>query len=101
MQRIIKHIAPRSMTVNGDTSPCECSEGVTCSYCVQANLALMKKRYQAEDDRVKSFISHVHKEGVRISARRMGLDEGTLRRWIKNGNIPGAVIEKFTEARIA
>ena len=99
--QMIKYIAPRSITINGERTPCECSESITCAYCVQTNLALMQKKYQTEDDAVKSFISRVRKEGVRHSARRMGLDKNTLSRWIKSGNVPAVVIEKFRQAQIA
>ena len=49
---------------------------------------IMGKKFKAEDDVVKSFISHVRKEGLRRSARVMGLDKNSLSRWIKKGNIP-------------
>ncbi|MGO9139147.1 MAG: hypothetical protein ACLP9S_13785 [Syntrophales bacterium] len=101
MQKIIKHTAPRSMIITGDTSPCECSESVTCAYCVQANLLSMRKKYQAEDDVVKSFISYVHKNGVRPTAREMDIEEKSLRRWIQSGNVPAMIIAKFKEIHAA
>ena len=96
MERIItKHIAPRSLLVNGYPAPCDCTDTITCAYCVQASLLLAERRLRAEEDAVESFIRRVHKEGVRPSARRLGVDEKQLRRWIKSKNFPREVVEKF------
>ncbi len=89
-------MAPRTMTVNGDISPCECTEIVTCPYCVQANLLLMEKKFKAEDDAVKAFIKHAKRNGIRRTAREIGEHEKTLRRWINSGNIPPEIVQKIT-----
>jgi len=99
--KFIKHIVPKVIGISGHESPCECTETVTCAYCVQANLILMEKKFKEDDDRVKSFISYIRKNGVRKSARRMGIEEKSLRRWIKSGNIPAALIEKWSHAKAA
>ena len=95
-----KHIAHLVKGANGPLS-CECTDTITCGNCVQVNLMLMEKQYRAEDDVVKSFISHVRKNGLRQTAREMGLEKNSLSRWIKTGNVPASVIEKYLESRAA
>ena len=46
MDEIKKFIASKAISINGSPSPCECSERITCAYCVQANLRLMEKTSQ-------------------------------------------------------
>jgi hypothetical protein len=99
--KFLKHTAPKVIGINGHESPCECRDTITCAYCVQANLILMEKKFKEDDDRVKSFISHVRKNGVRQSARKMGLDRNTLTRWIKSGNVPAHVVEKWIKEKAA
>ena len=36
--RIVKFVAPKAITINGYPSPCECTDNITCAYCVQASL---------------------------------------------------------------
>ncbi len=95
-----KYVAHFSRGTKGPLD-CECTDTITCGNCVQVNLMIMGKKFKAEDDVVKSFISHVRKEGLRRSARVMGLDKNSLSRWIKKGNIPAPVIEKYREAQKA
>ncbi|HRT81540.1 MAG TPA: hypothetical protein P5127_00095 [Oscillospiraceae bacterium] len=94
MREIVKYVAPRSMIVNGYPSPCDCTDTTACAYCVQANLLLAERRLRAEEDAVKAFIRRVRKDGVRPSARRLGVDEKQLRRWIKSEKVPREVAEK-------
>ena len=94
--KFMKYISPKVIGINGSVSPCECTESIVCAYWVQANLILGKQKFEDNDDRVKAFIGHVRKNGVRLSARRMGIEEKSLRRWIKRGNIPAELIEDGT-----
>src|SRR3974390_3271121 len=95
-----KYIAHLVQGANGPLK-CECTDTITCGNCVQVNLMMMAKRFKAEDDVVKSFISHVRKIGLRQTAREMGLDKNSLTRWIKTGNVPASVIEKYLESQAA
>ncbi len=89
-----KHIAHLAKGANGPLS-CECTDTVTCGNCVQVNLILMQKQCKAGDETVKSFVRDVRKNGIRRTARQIGLEEKSLRRWIQGGTIPASVIEKF------
>jgi hypothetical protein len=95
-----KYIAHLVQGANGPLS-CECTDLITCGNCVQVNLMLMEKKFRANDDAVKLFISHVRKNGLRQTAREMGLDKNSLSRWIKTGNMPASVIERYLESQAA
>ncbi len=95
MKQNIAHLVKGA---NGPLS-CECTDTITCGNCVQVNLLLMEKRYTAEDKAVKSFINDVRENGIRKTARQIGLEEKSLRRWIQGGSIPVSVIEKFRVLR--
>jgi len=99
MDEIKKFIASKAISINGSPSPCECSERITCAYCVQANLRLMEKRLTKGDDIVKATIKAIRKNGIRKSARQIGEYENTVRRWIKTGNLPQKAVEKMAELR--
>ena len=94
-----KFIAPKTITINGRQSPCECTNRITCAYCVQANLLAMQKKVIADDDVVKATIKAIRKNGIRKSARQIGEYEKTVRRWIQTGNIPKKVVEKMAGLR--
>ena len=89
-----KYVAHLAQGANGPLS-CECTDTITCGNCVQVNLMLMAKKFRAEDEAVKSFVNDVRKNGIRRTARQIGLEEKSLRRWIQGGSIPASVIEKF------
>jgi hypothetical protein len=94
-----KFIAPKTITINGRPSPCECDETITCAYCVQANLMLMQKKFSEGDDIAKATIKTIRKNGIRKSARQIGEHEKTLRRWIQMGNIPQRAVERMAGLR--
>lgn len=83
-----KFIAPKTITINGGPSPCQCDDLITCPYCVQANLLRMEKKFAEGDEEVKAAIKTIRKNGIRKTARQIGEHERTLRRWIQKGNIP-------------
>jgi len=93
-----KNIAHLVKGANGPLS-CECTDTITCGNCVQVNLMLMEKRHSADDEAVMSFIHGVRKNGIRRTARQIGIEEKSLRRWIQGGSIPASVIEKFRALR--
>jgi hypothetical protein len=93
-----KYIAHLVQGANGPLS-CECTDTITCGNCVQVNLMLMAKRFKVEDETVKAFIREVGENGIRRTARQMGIEERSLRRWIQGKNFPASVIEKFRALR--
>ena len=94
-----KFIAFKTIAINGRPSPCECDDVITCAYCVQANLLLMEKKFTEGDEVVKATIKTIRKNGIRKTARQIGEDDKTLRRWIQTGNIPLRGVEKIAELR--
>ena len=95
--RIIKFIAPKIMTVNGYPSPCECTDNITCAYCVQASLMGFEKKIKANDNIVNNIIASIKRNGIRKTARDLGIDHSTVKYWIKSRNIPQWVIQKYTK----
>ena len=93
-----KYIAHLVQGANGPLS-CECTEIITCGNCVQVNLMMMGKRFKAEDETAKAFIREVRANGIRRTARQIGVEERSLRRWIQGGSVPASVIEKFRVLR--
>lgn len=93
-----KNVAYLVKGANGPLS-CECTDTVTCGNCVQVNLLLMEKRYKAEDEAMTSFAHDVRENGIRRTARQIGVEERSLRRWIQGGSVPASVIEKFRVLR--
>lgn len=87
-----KFIAPKILKVNGQPSPCECTEGVVCAYCVQANLILWEREeggnIKANGASVIALREAIEKKGIRTVAREMGVDHKTITLWIKKKNIP-------------
>lgn len=97
--KLLKFIAPLVLIVNGEPSPCECTDTITCAYCVQANLLLMGKKQEVKDDVMKSSIKLIRKNGIRKTSRQIGEHEKTIRRWIKTGNIPQKAVGKIALLR--
>lgn len=93
--RIIKGIAKRAMLVNGKPSPCHCSDRITCAYCVQASLLSQETKYQLDKKAKDGIIAVIRREGVRKTAIRFSVNHNAVRHWIKTGNIPHEVIEKY------
>jgi len=93
--RIIKFIAPKVMTVNGYTSPCECTDTITCAYCVQASLLFFKENIKASDEIINKILSLIKNKGIRKTARELNVDYSTVKYWIKTKNFPQRVVEKL------
>ena len=64
-------------------SPCECTDTITCAYCVQASLLFLKENIKASDEKINEIISFIRKNGIRKTARELNVDHSTVRRWIK------------------
>ena len=92
-----KYIAHFAQGANGPLS-CECTDTVSCGNCVQVNLMLMDKRFEAKDETVETFILAARENGIRRTARQIGVEERSLRRWLQR-SIPASVIEKFMALR--
>ena len=100
--RILKFIAPEVMAVCGKSSswtksPCECTDSITCAYCVQASLLKSEKKIKANDNITSKIISSIIRKGIRKTARDLGIDHSTVKYWIKSKNIPQWVIKKYAE----
>ena len=84
------------MTVNGYPSPCECTDTITCAYCVQASLLFFEENIKAHDEKINKFLSTIKRIGIRKTARKLNVDHSTVKYWIKKRNIPQWVVEKYT-----
>ena len=98
--RIKKFYAPEVMVVCGKSShwapaPCECTDTITCAYCVQAYLLELVKKPKADDTTVDKIISDVKDKGIRKTARDLGKDYSTVKYWLKSRNIPQWVVNKY------
>ncbi len=93
--KIVKFIAPKVMTVNGHPSPCECTDTITCAYCVQASLLFLEKKAKTDDRATDKIISFIKNNGIRKTARDLGIDHSTVKYWLKIGNIPQWVVKKY------
>ena len=88
--RIIKFIAPKVMDVCGKSScwtksPCECTDTITCAYCVQASLLFFEENIKAHDEKINKFLSTIKRIGIRKTARKLNVDHSTVKYWIKKG----------------
>jgi hypothetical protein len=103
-------IAPRVLKVNGELSPCECSDNIVCAYCVQANLLLFeraegKSGFIEEADAVARNARKAQKapqknpsilaleERIKLTTlrtigRELGVSHVTITTWIKRGKVP-------------
>lgn len=95
MNKMQSFIAPRILIVNGQPSPCKCSEKVVCEYCVQANLILWEREEHPEKEISQKLIASIEQKGVRKTARLLNLRPNTISNWIKTKNIPPKYIENL------
>jgi hypothetical protein len=92
--KIMKFVAPRLITVNGYPSPCECTDTITCSYCVQASLLWFDKRSKADEEKV---IVYIKKNGLRKTARDLNTQPSTIQYWLKSHNLPQWAVKRVYE----
>lgn len=98
--QIKKFSAPQTMTVCGKSSqwtlsPCECTDTITCAYCVQASLLEFEKKPKVDDTVIDKIIVHIIKNGIRKTARDLGIDYSTLKYWLKSRNLPQWIVKKY------
>jgi hypothetical protein len=98
--RIVKFIAPKIMDVCGKSSvwtrsPCECTDIITCAYCVQASLLFFEANIKASDEKINKILSTIKRTGIRKTARELNVDHSTVKYWIKTKNFPQWVVEKL------
>jgi len=85
-------IASRVLRVNNEPSPCNCTEGVVCPYCTQANLIVWERNEHPEQDTREQVRKAVIRSGPRKAARLLGVQASTVTRWIKKNSIPESVL---------
>jgi hypothetical protein len=90
-----QYIAPKTMVVNNKPSPCECEDRVICAYCVQANLLAMDKKFKADEKTADNIIAFIKRNGIRKTARDLGVVDSNVRYWLKTKNVPQWVIIKY------
>lgn len=95
--KIMKFIAPKIMTVNGHPSPCECTDNITCAYCVQASLLSYDKKFKENDQNTKKIIASIKRRGIRKIAREMDTPASSVQYWFKTENFPQWVLHKYAE----
>lgn len=97
--KIIKFIAPKIMLVCGKyswiPSPCECTDTITCVYCVQTSLLFLNKNTEASEETINRILSIIKKNGIRKTARELNVAFSTLKYWIKKKKCPQWVVEKL------
>jgi hypothetical protein len=93
--RIVKFVAPKAITINGYPSPCECTETITCAYCIQASLIGFERKLEDNDERKKKIISHIKKNGIRKTAKEIDAQPSTVQYWFRTGNFPPWVLNKY------
>ena len=93
--KIMKFIAPKVMTVNGYPAPCECTDKVTCAYCVQASLIYYEKKFQDNDATKKKIVSFIKQKGIRKVAKEIDTPASSVQYWFKTGNFPLRVLNKY------
>jgi len=89
--KIIKFIAPKVMSVNGRQSPCECSDKITCAYCVQASLLAFDKKMQDDTADRKRIMTRIREYGIRRLARELNVRHRAVQHWLASGSFPSHV----------
>ena len=95
--KIIKFIAPKIISVNGYPAPCECTDNITCAYCVQASLIGFDKKLKDNDTTKNKIISHIKKKGIRKLAKEINAQASSVQYWFKTENFPQWVLNKYVE----
>jgi len=93
--KMLKGICHKVISINGHLPVCECTETVTCSYCVQANLIMMEKKFIKDESITEDIIAYIKRNGIRKTARDLNIGDSKVRYWLKTKNIPEYVIKKY------
>ena len=92
---MLKRIAKQEITINGKESPCMCDARTICAYCVQANLALMEGQNKTSVREIQGILAKIKQEGIRKTARKLGVNDNAVRYWIKRDTIPNWMVKKL------
>lgn len=95
--KLIKFSAPKIMSVNGQPSPCECTDIITCAYCVQASLIFFYKDFTRNNAYRKDIISGIKKIGIRKVARTLNVPPSSVQYWFKTEHFPQWVLAKYVD----
>lgn len=93
--KLLKYIASQKLIVNGDPSPCECTDMITCAYCVQANLLGLEKKFKTDEATADNIVAYIKRNGIRKTARDLDVQDSNVRYWLKTKNVPHFVIQKY------
>ena len=93
-----RFIAPKVLTVSNQSSPCECEDGIVCAYWVQANLILWEREEHLEEKTKNRILEAMKKNGVRKSARLIGVSKDKINRWTRMGNILERYLQEAQKA---
>jgi hypothetical protein len=93
--KLLKYIAPQKLIVNGQRSPCECTDLVTCAYCVQANLLGLERKFKTDEGTTNNIVAYIKRNGIRKTARDLDVRDSNVRYWLKTKNVPQFVIQKY------
>lgn len=93
--KLLKYIAPTKLIVNGYPAPCDCSESITCAYCVQANLLALEKKFKTDESATNNIVAYIKRNGIRKTARDLNVQDSNVRYWLKTKNVPQFVIQKY------
>jgi hypothetical protein len=93
--KLLKYIAPKKMLVNGEPSPCECTDTITCAYCVQANLLGLERKFKTDESATNNIVAYIKRNGIRKTARDLNVHDNNVRYWLKTKSIPQFVLQKY------
>lgn len=89
-------IAPEVLLVNGQPSPCECTDKIICAYCVQANLILWEKEEargpELRPGRLVNTLKRLKQGRV---AETLGVSDRMVRKILKTNKIPAKHAQRF------
>ena len=72
--KLLKYIAPQKLIVDGDVSSCECTDTITCAYCVQANLLGLELKFKTDETTTNNIVAYIKRNGPRQTARDLNVD---------------------------
>ncbi|OQB44627.1 MAG: hypothetical protein BWY02_02779 [bacterium ADurb.Bin157] len=93
--KIMKFIAPKIISINGHPAPCECTDEITCAYCVQASLIGYDKKLKDNDEIKKKLVTQIKRRGIRKVAREINAQASSVQYWFKTENFPQWVLNKY------
>lgn len=86
-------ISQKVIKINNGPSPCNCTDGVVCAYCVMANMVLWDRKEHPEEAVKNGVLRAIKKAGPRKAGRLLEADHKAVSRWIRKGNIPPRFME--------